>query len=279
MKSPKFVTISAIAVTSAIASTLSLVPIASAASIKITVDNLAPENGTFLTPAWFGFHDGNFDLYNRNEPITPGLERLVEDGNVAPLTAEFSAAGNGTVQGAILGTALTPGPIDPGESASFTVNLDSNALSSRYFSYASMVIPSNDFFIANGNPLAHRIFDDNGSFLGADFVVTGAQVLDGGTEVNDELPENTAFFGQTVPDTGVTEGGVVTLASGFIPGGNILSSAEFANADFTAAGYSVARFRVELVEDGAASVPEPGIVIGLLAMGGLVLMRRRAQPA
>ena len=278
MKLPKLMTISVIAATSAIASTLTLVPTASAASIKITVDNLAPENGTFLTPTWFGFHDGSFDLYNRNEPITPGLERLVEDGTVEPLSDEFSAAGHGTVQGAVLGTALTPGPIDPGESASFTVDLDGSAMSSRYFSYASMVIPSNDFFIANGNPLAHRIFDDNGGFLGTDFVVTGAQVLDGGTEINDELPENTAFFGQAVPDTGVTEGGVVTSASGFIPGGNILSSTDFANADFTVAGYNVARFRVELIEDGAASVPEPGIVIGLLAVGGLALARRRAQP-
>ncbi|MGB5916518.1 MAG: spondin domain-containing protein [Phormidesmis sp.] len=266
-------TMGAIATTSLLASTLASTASANAASLKITVDNLAPENGTFLTPAWFGFHDGSFDLYDRNEPITPGLERLVEDGTVEPLNAEFAAAGGGIVQGAILGTALTPGPIDPGESASFTVDLDGALLSSRYFSYASMVIPSNDFFIANGNPLAHQIFDDLGNFVGADFVVSGSEVLDGGTEVNDELPENTAFFGQAAPDTGVSEGGVVTLAPGFIPGGNILSSPDFANADFTAAGYNVARFRVELVDDPTA-VPEPGIVLGLLAMGGLLVSRR-----
>ena len=269
-----------IAIASTIASTLALAPAANAASIRITVDNLAPENGTFLTPAWFGFHDGNFDLYDRNAPITPGLERLVEDGNVEPLTAEFAAAGNGTAQGAILGTEQTPGPIDPGESASVTIDLDGSAASSRYFSYASMVIPSNDFFIANGNPLAHQIFDDAGNFLGADFVLTGAQVLDGGTEVNDELPENTAFFGQAVPDTGVTEGGGVTLASGFTPGGDILSSPEFLNADFTAPSYEVARFRVELVEDNASTdVPEPGMILGLLAAGGLLMAGRRRQMA
>lgn len=268
-----------VALGSVLSATLAIAPAASAASIRITIDNLAPGNGTFLTPAWFGFHDGNFDLYNRNEPITAGLERLVEDGTIDPLNAEFAAAGNGTAQGAILGTALTPGPIDPGESASFTLDLDGNAASSQYFSYASMVIPSNDFFIANGNPLAHRIFDGSGNFIGADFVVSGSQVLDGGTEVNDELPANTAFFGQSAPDTGVVEGGGVTLAQGFIPGGRILSEPRFINADFTAEGYEVARFRVELIDDNAAAVPEPGVVLGLLAVGGLMVSRRRAQLA
>lgn len=268
----------ALAATSALASTLTFAPTANAASLKITVDNLAPENGTLLTPAWFGFHDGNFDLYDRNEPITPGLERLVEDGNVEPLNAEFLASGAGTAQGAIAGLDLTPGPIDSGESASFTIDLDGSLPSSQYFSYASMVIPSNDFFIANGNPLAHRIFDDAGNFLGADFLVAGSEVLDGGTEVNDELEETTAFFSQSVADTGEVEGGGVTLATGFEPGGRILSEPRFANADFTGEGFNIARFRVELVED-AAAVPEPGVVLGLLAMGGLMVGRRRAQQA
>ncbi|MEO0519651.1 MAG: spondin domain-containing protein [Cyanobacteria bacterium P01_A01_bin.116] len=276
----KRMALKALVATSAVASTLALAPVANAASIKITVDNLSPENGTLLTPAWFGFHDGNFDLYDRNEPITAGLERLVEDGTIEPLNAEFLAAGAGSVQGAIVGPELTAGPIDPGESTSFTIDLDGSAESSRYFSYASMVIPSNDFFIANGNPLAHQIFDDMGNFLGADFVVAGSEVLDGGTEVNDELEANTAFFSQATPDTGVTEGGGVTLAAGFEPGGRILSEPRFSNADFTADGFEVARFRVELVEDDeAAAVPEPGVVLGLLAMGGLMLGRRRLQQA
>lgn len=280
MTMKKRMTLKALVATSAVASTLALAPVANAASIKITVDNLSPENGTLLTPAWFGFHDGNFDLYDRNEPITAGLERLVEDGTIEPLNAEFLAAGAGSVQGAIVGPELTAGPIDPGESTSFTLDLDGSAESSRYFSYASMVIPSNDFFIANGNPLAHQIFDDMGNFLGADFVVAGSDVLDGGTEVNDELEANTAFFSQATPDTGVTEGGGVTLASGFEPGGRILSEPRFSNADFTADGFNVARFRVELVEDDeAAAVPEPGVVLGLLAMGGLMLGRRRLQQA
>jgi Ca2+-binding RTX toxin-like protein len=212
--------------------------------LTIEIQNLAPTNGTLLTPVWFGFHNGTFDTYDRGRPVSPGIERIAEDGTVEVINREFDLAGFGTVQGAVLGLEGTPGPIDVGETASFTVTLDSSAATSRYFSYASMIIPSNDFFISNGNERAHEIFDAQGNLLGADFTVLGSQVLDAGSEINDEVPANTAFFGQQTPDTGVTENGVVQLATGFIPGGPILSDPRFANADFTAPGYQVARFRI-----------------------------------
>ncbi|MCY7283118.1 MAG: hypothetical protein LH679_06680, partial [Cyanobacteria bacterium CAN_BIN43] len=69
-------------------------------------------------------------------------------------------------------------------------------------------------------------------------------MLDAGSELNDEVPANTAFFGQQTPNTGVTENGVVRLATGFIPGDPILSTPQFANADFTAPNYQIARFRI-----------------------------------
>jgi len=212
--------------------------------LTIEIENLAPTNGTLLTPVWFGFHDGTFDTYDRGRPVSPGLESVAEDGAVDIINREFDLAGFGTVQGAVLGLEGTPGPIDIGETASFTVTLDGSSATSRYFSYASMIIPSNDFFISNGNERAHEIFDAEGNFLGADFTILGSQVLDAGSEVNDEVPANTAFFGQQTPDTGVTENGVVQLATGFIPGGPILSTPRFANGDFTAPGYQVARFRI-----------------------------------
>lgn len=217
--------------------------------VTISIENLAPENGTFLTPLWFGFHDGTFDTYDRGRPSSPGLERLAEDGTTDVISQEFDLAGFGTVQGAIVGPDGTAGPIDPGETATFTVELDTDDPGSAFFNYASMIIPSNDFLIANGNERAHPIVDGEGNFVGADFIITGSNVLDAGTEVNDEIPENTAFFGQQAPDTGVVENGVVTLAEGFIPGGNILSDPDFAAADFTAPGYEVARIRVFQAEE------------------------------
>ena len=148
-----------------------------------------------------------------------------------------------------------------------TFDLDGSLPSSRYFSYASMVIPSNDAFIANGNPLAHAIFDASGDFLGADFLVAGAAVLDAGTEVNDEIPENVAFLGQTVPNTGTTESGTVQIHPGFSPAGNILSA--FPGADFTAPGYQVARISI-------TRIPEPG-VLALVGLGLVSLLMARKR--
>ncbi len=254
---------------------------ASAATLKVTIENLAPINGTLLTPAWVGFHDGTFDLYNLGESLDgfPGVEELVEDGNNEPLTAAFAASHPNGVQGTLLSDG--PPPLEIGESTSFLFDVDP---SNQYFSYAAMVLPSNDAFIANGNQLAHEIFDDAGNFLGADFIVLGSEVNDGGTEVNDELESSTAFLGQAAPDTGTVEGGVVTFHPGFIDGGRILTTTDsspfnglplnFTGADFTAPDYQVARIRVEQVD-----VPEPGTVLGLMAVGGWVAIGRKRKQA
>ena len=226
-------------------------------TVTVSIENLSPDNGAFLTPLWFGFHDGTFDTYDRGRPVSPGLESLAEDGATELISQEFDLAGFGTGQGTILGLDDTPGPIDPGEVATFTVELDPNDPGSRFFNYASMVIPSNDFFIANGNERAHAIYDEDGTFLGADFIVLGSQVLDAGSEVNDEIPENTAFFGQMAPNTGVDENGVVQLAEGFLPNGPILSDPMFNNADFTAADFQVARIRVFLDDRVEEPAPVP----------------------
>lgn len=237
-------------------------------TVNVKITNLAPAEGNFLTPLWAGFHDGSFDLYDIGSPATAGLERLAEDGNTGPLSGEFLGSGAGLVDGTIAGPG---GPFAPGEMASMNFLLDNSAATSRYFSYASMVIPSNDAFIANGDPIAHEVFDAGGNFLGADFIVLGTGVRDAGTEVNDEIPANTAFLGQTVPDTGVPEGGTVQVHPGFIPGGNILTA--FPNADFTVPGYQVARITV-------TAVPEPSALLTwacLLAVGLVGIQRVRTH--
>lgn len=273
---PAFKPLTAIA---GIGTILMLAPAALATTlIRVTIENLAPADGTIITLLWVGFHDGTFDLYDRGSPASTGLERIAEDGTIAPLSAEFLASGAGTVDGALTGVGLgsgTPPVIPPNTIATREFTLDGTLPSSQYFSYAAMIVPSNDAFIANGNPLAFKIFDDFGNFLGADFIVEGSNVLDAGTEDNDEIQENTALLGQTIPDTGTaTIGGVVELHPGFIPGGNVITA--FPGADFTVAGYQVARIRVEQVQ-----VPEASLWQGLLAVGGFLgassLMRHRNQ--
>ncbi len=232
-------------------------------AVTVTITNEAPENGGLLTPAWVGFHRGSFDLYDRGVPISPELERLAEDGNTGPIADLFGATNNGTDA-----TLLGPnGPIAPGESASRTFILNPALARSRYFSYASMVIPSNDAFVANGDPLAHRIFDRGRNFVAEDITIAGEMVLDAGSELNDEIPENTAAFGQTEPDTGQFENVGVAFHRGLNrPGsGGILDDPRFADADFLAPGYQVATITFEATElpdrrfatdlTGAAEVP------------------------
>jgi len=246
----------------AISSVLMMTSGATAVTLRVTVDNLGPENGALTTPVWFGVHDGGFDLFDEGAAASQPLERIAEDGNIEPLNNAFT----GTAQGP------DAPPIGPGETGTSTFSLDPQPSESLYFSYAAMILPSNDAFIANDNPFQFQLFDGAGNFTGADFVVPGALVWDAGTEVNDELAETTALFSQGVPDTGTPENGTVQLHPGFDPNGRILSSDQFANADFTAPDYNVARIRVEQVPElGAEAV----MLLGLVPLVGF--WRRRLQ--
>lgn len=181
---------------------------------RVSVKNLRPEGGTFLTPTWVGFHDGSFDVYDRGAPASAGLESIAEDGAVDTLNSEFAAAVTDGVQSVALdppGFAGAPVIDAGGFTGEAVVSLDPGA--NRYLSYASMVIPSNDAFIANGNPLAHAVFDADGNFLAPRFTVSNQGVLDAGTEVNTET--EAAFLNQTAPNTGDDENGVVELHPGF----------------------------------------------------------------
>ncbi len=263
--------------------------------VVVKIENTAPMNGTFQTPIWVGFHEGEFDTYNGNTPANsrprPGslaMESLCEDGDTGAITDDFAALSAGidaTLEG-------PDGPIAPGVSVTGDFVLDSTNPDHRYFSYASMIIPSNDFCISNGNPLAHPVFDDSGDFIASNFFVTGSETLDAGTEVNDEVPENTAFFGQTTANTGQTENGNIgtlgsdiTDISGFLPTGNggILDDRRFRMADFSMTGYSLVKISFEAAPAIAAvlrfrtvvspSEEVPPVDINSIGVANLVLVR------
>ncbi|MEM1190572.1 MAG: spondin domain-containing protein [Pseudomonadota bacterium] len=209
-------------------------------AVVVTVENAQPSRGVFLTPPWLGIHDGSFDSYDGGAPASVPLggdeiERLAEDGDNSAITATFEALLPDAPQ--VAGLPGPGGPLAPGDRASTVFRV--NPLVDRYFSYASMIIPSNDFFIANGNPLAHQLFDDNGEFVGTDFIVGGSETNDAGTEVNDEIASNVAFLAQAAPDVGVTENlPVIAPAPGFAAPGTltfpngVLNHPVFANGDF-----------------------------------------------
>ncbi len=210
--------------------------------VFVSFENISPRNGTALSPAWVGFHNGDFDSFDAGQAARAGIEQVAEDGLTTNITREFSDFDRGAAQATIAGP-NTPDLL-PGEGNGVLLDINNPATSGRYLSYAAMILPSNDTFVANDNSRAIEVFDDQGRFIGADFVIRGNQARDAGTEVNDEIPANTALFGQVVNNTGVDENGVIGPSSGLIPNGPILSSEQFGNADFTRPGYEFARLRV-----------------------------------
>ena len=183
-------------------------------NIKINFTNSGPEGSTFLTPPWVAVQDGTFDIYDRGGPAADFLEALAEDGTVEPIGAAFAESGAVGEAGVITGPdGAAAGPLDPGETGSITLTVDPQK--SQFLSFASMVIPSNDAFISSpGDPRGIRIFDVHGNFVAEDVKITGADVLDAGTEVNTE--QDAAFLNQSAPDTGEDENGVVALHPGLI---------------------------------------------------------------
>ncbi|MGV6852187.1 MAG: spondin domain-containing protein, partial [bacterium] len=234
--------------------------------VRVTFKNTSPENGLYLTPVWTAFHDGSFDTHTVGEMAMPGLERIAEDGDPSVLSAEFAASGAG--QDAVIFD--TPGfagaPVfDPGNSSSELVYVDS--MNERYFSFASMVIPSNDAFIGNDGATAFELFDENGHFEGPISIkVPGAMVKDAGTEANTEM--DAAFLNQTAGNTGETTSDAIALHAGFNgsignPSGtpqNILGGTNAAGkmidataGDFTAPGYQIAQLAISEAVDGSFS--------------------------
>ena len=46
-----------------------------ALTLKVEVENIAPDRGVALSPVWVGFHDGSFDSYNGGLSSQEGLEQ------------------------------------------------------------------------------------------------------------------------------------------------------------------------------------------------------------
>ncbi|MEM9762594.1 MAG: spondin domain-containing protein [Pseudomonadota bacterium] len=176
--------------------------------IRITVENLSPEGGTFLTPFWFGLHDQGFDLFEVGGEASEGLERIAEDGTFMAIADELIAADPEGQGGIVTGAA---GPIATAETTSVNVDVvDGSA--TQYISLAAMLLPSNDAFVGTEEEIA--LFDEDGNFLGTQTVTfLGSDVLDAGTEVNTEM--DAAFINQAMDDAGIEEGGVIAAHPGF----------------------------------------------------------------
>ena len=270
---------------------------AEAVELKITVENTSTSPDVFFSPFWIGLHDGSFDTFTPGEAASLGLEIVAEDGIVGLELAEpaFLPFVNAVIAGgatlpdpadtiAALFSALEPDGIQQlafasifgfsaGSDFSFTVEVDPSI--HKTLSYASMIVPSHDGFVADIDPVS--IFSDTGVFLPQTIEILASDVYDAGTEVNAEDLSQTPItfnppsllFGavrQGTPENGVIELHPLLKEAGQ---GGFLDVPRFANSDFTRAPEArIARIKVEVV-------PEPLTLLGAVTAAGFGIFFKR----
>jgi hypothetical protein len=234
-------------------------------NVTVTVENLARANGIAFAPLHLGFHNGSFDAFNRGGVATAPIISVAEGGAGGAWQAAFAAADPTATRGTVGGLLL------PGASSSLTLRVDT-ALN-PYFTFASMVVPSNDFFIGNDSPFEYRLFDASGALAIQAITVAADEIWDAGSETFD--PAAAAFVGNN--DLRTPQNGVVAFNFSELSGFNGLT---------TGAGYVfnsglTADLDVYRISFGVTPVPEPGslglLSAGLLSLGFFARRRRGAH--
>ncbi len=246
---------------------------AQSVQVRVNVQNLAPANSISFAPLRVGFGNGTFDAFNNNQtaflfgqpsvaaaPITT----IAEGGSGSTWFPAFAA----TEPNAVLGTVvpMPPGPLLPGGMASTVFTVDPSV--NRFFTFASMVVPSNDHFIGNDNPMQYMLFDMMGNLNITAISQFGRDIWDAGTEVTN--PANAAFVMGGVNDNRMDEGGVVNFNFDRLDAFNGLT---------TSAGYTFSRqigANDEVYRISFEVVPAPGSA-ALLGLGGAAALRRRRR--
>jgi hypothetical protein len=265
MKSSKIVAVSLLALVGAAG-----LAHAKSVQLRVTVQNLAPANSVAFAPLRLGIGNGTFDAFNENQTAfllgqptvaTAPIVTVAEGGSGSTWLPAFAAA----EPNATIGSIMAPGgPLLPGATASNIFIVDPQV--NRFFTFAAMVVPSNDHFIGNDDPTEYMLFDAAGNLNLTSISQLGSEVWDAGSEVTD--PANAAFLMGGVNANRVDENGVVRFDFMGLNAYNGLT---------TAAGYTFNRqfgANDEIYRISFEVIPAPGAA-ALLGLGGLVGLRRR----
>jgi hypothetical protein len=176
-------------------------------SVRNTSDQTAYPG--LLSPLTWMLHNVAIELFDTGQPATRGLEALAEDGDPTALLTELENA-NGVMTAGTVG--IPDGtkevrPLEPGEAYVFTVEPQ---IGERFFSLASMIVPSNDTFVAfadGGIPLLEEDGTPRSDGQIAFDIAMYLQAWDAGTEANqaaaagrDQAPY------QSAPNVGASQG-------------------------------------------------------------------------
>ena len=244
--------------------------------MRVTVENLAPANSVSFAPFRFGFGTGNFDSFDNNQPAfllgypsiaDAPIVTIAEGGSGSNWFPAFLAAEPNANTGSIVGPSIPP--FLPGQSSSAIFDID---ISNPFFTFGTMIVPSNDHFLGNANPQAFQVLDGAGNLLITSIIENADRIWDAGSET--ENPANAAFLVGGVNAQRVDENDVVKF--------NFADLVAF-NGLETAAGYffdsSLLRADTPVLRVSFEKIPEPSSV-ALLALGGFslaALYRRRIR--
>jgi len=232
----------------------------------VTVENLAPANSIALAPFRFGFGNGTFDSFDNNQTAfllgaasiaEAPIVTIAEGGSGSNWFPAFQAAEPNADLGSILGPTIPP--ILPGQMSSTVIDVDPT---NRFFTFATMVVPSNDHFLGNANPIAFEVLDVNGNVALTSFTEDASRIWDAGSET--ENPANAAFLVGGVNDQRENENLPVTF--------NFADLSAF-NGLTTAAGYvfdsSLLSTNTPVLSVSFQAIPEPStvtlVLVGTLA--------------
>ena len=236
--------------------------LAAPVEIQVSIENLAPQNSVAFAPLRVGFHSGSYDSFDEGSSASQAIISIAEGGSGSDWFPAFAAADPGATLGSVLtdgGGPLTPGAIG---SATFTIDPAIN----RFFSFGSMVVPSNDSFIGNDSATAYQLLDADGNLLIGEITQYGRDIWDAGSELNGLF--GSAFLDGQMNSDHIDENGTVQF--GF-------SQLDIYNGETTPAGYTFDRqFGADdaIYRISFSVVPAPGTasLLGLGLLGGL---RRR----
>lgn len=246
------------------AASLPLTAMADEVQVQVTVENLAPTNSVSFAPLRLGFNNGTYDSFNNGQTASAAIVSVAEGGSGADWFPAFGAADPTAVLGTVVPNPA--GPLLPGGMGTqvFTVDTDVNP----FFTFASMVVPSNDYFIGNDSPTQYMLFDGGGNLNINTITLDAGDIWDAGSEVDGIF--GAAFLQGSSNDDRIAENGVV---------GFDFNDLNIFNGATTAAGYI---FDSQLASDtdiyriSFSVVPEPSTAM-LLGIAGVFAMCRRRR--
>jgi hypothetical protein len=230
-----------------------------------TMQNLAPANSVSFAPLRLGFGNGTFDSFNINQTAGAAIVSIAEGGGGGDWFPAFAAAEPNSVRGSV-GGALTPGA-----TASSVFTFDTASPNNRFFTFANMVIPSNDLFLGNDNPTAFPLFNPDGSLAITTINQTAGQIWDANSELADALAAAFVVGGNNslrTPENGLVAFDRTEL--GVFNGLQTAAGYTFSDASLT---NTTPIYRISFSTTAAA--PEPGTLVFMATALGLAAVTKR----